>query len=473
METISNAQNYSEVPQVINIPSDFQPKYMPETFTELDAAREFLKFTNGNVLHNELMGYLCFDGALWQPDETGVQRLFHSYADAVRNDAGEFFKHCASEKGDTCNKYTKFANSLRSETTMRHVLLIAKASCQKPACAFDAQPELFNMLDGVVDLRTSEIKPHSPSYYFSHIAPISMSEADFDLWDDFLNQITLGEIELKDYLQYLGGSILWGAVYEEKLYVFLGDGANGKSTLCQILMSILGVIETGYAVKLSSDVFCRQQFANIKPQLATLRGARLAVATEIERGATFSEAAIKQLCSRDRILAERKYCAPESYMPTHTLILTVNTMPTLSTADYGMRRRIAVIPFKARFEGSTDNRNKGAEIAEKAGCAVLKWMIDGARMFFENSFSMPYSESVDRATKEYFDSCDSVSAWLTQFVEKSACEFTKTSLAYKSYQLSAGNALLDRRLFRERLKQEGYVIKKLHGDEVFSGFRIK
>ena len=51
------------------------------------------------------------------------------------------------------------------------------------------------------------------------------------------------------------------------------------------------------------------------------------IAAELEEGMRLNTSNVKQLCSTDEIYAEKKYKAPFSYVPTHTLVLYTNHLP--------------------------------------------------------------------------------------------------------------------------------------------------
>ena len=89
---------------------------------------------------------------------------------------------------------------------------------------------------------------------------------------------------------------------------------------------------------------------------------------------------VKQLCSTDEIYAEKKYKDPFSYTPTHTLVLYTNHLPKVGAIDKGTWRRLIVIPFDAKIEGSADIKNLpfekiGAEMYE-----LLRWPTRQRRM---------------------------------------------------------------------------------------------
>ena len=101
------------------------------------------------------------------------------------------------------------------------------------------------------------------------------------------------------------------------MIIAYGDGRNGKSTFWNTVARVLG----GYAGNVSADtltVGCRR---NVKPELAELKGVRLALAKELEEGTRMNTSVVKQLTSTDDIYGEKKFCKPASFTPSHTLVL--------------------------------------------------------------------------------------------------------------------------------------------------------
>ena len=97
---------------------------------------------------------------------------------------------------------------------------------------------------------------------------------------------------------------------------------------------------------------------------------------------------VKQLCSTDKVSAEKKYRDPFRYTPTHTLVLYTNHLPRVGANDEGTWRRLIVIPFNAKIDGNSDIKNYADYLAEKAGGVVLSWIIEGARKAIECNFKL-------------------------------------------------------------------------------------
>ena len=156
-----------------------------------------------------------------------------------------------------------------------------------------------------------------------------------------------------------------------------------------------------YAGVISSEsliVNCRR---NIKPEMAELKGKRLVIAAELEEGQRLSTSALKQMCSTDKIEAEKKYEKPFSFEPTHTLVLYTNHLPKVSANDRGTWRRIIVIPFTANISGRNDIKNYADYLYENAGGAVLAWMIEGAKRIIAKNYVSSMPEVVKEAISSY------------------------------------------------------------------------
>ena len=128
------------------------------------------------------------------------------------------------------------------------------------------------------------------------------------------------------------------------------------------------------------------------------------IAAELEEGMRLNTANVKQLCSTDEIYAEKKYKDPFSYTPTHTLVLYTNHLPKVGAIDKGTWRRLIVIPFDAKIEGSADIKNYADYLFEKAGGAILTWVIEGARKVIADNYKIDPPQKVRDAIEHYKES---------------------------------------------------------------------
>ena len=173
------------------------------------------------------------------------------------------------------------------------------------------------------------------------------------MWEETLQLIFQADAELIGYVQRICGLAAIGKVMIEALIIAYGDGANGKSTFWNTIARVLG----NYADSISADVLIAGKKNDAKNDMAETRGKRLLIAAETEEGRRLSTSAAKQLASTDKIAAEKKYKDPFAFTPSHTLVLYTNHLPKVGARDAGIWRRLIVIPFEAKIEGSSDIKN--------------------------------------------------------------------------------------------------------------------
>ena len=93
-----------------------------------------------------------------------------------------------------------------------------------------------------------------------------------------------------------------------------------------------------------------------------------------------------------------------------------------------MRRRIHLVPFKARFTGEKADRHMQDKLRDQAG-AVLAWMVRGFLGWQEAGLQPP--PAVLSATQQYLDAEDTLGLWLAECCDTSdPAGETKSGLLY-------------------------------------------
>ena len=114
--------------------------------------------------------WLYYDGKRWNT-EVGTEKANRLAVKTARSIAREAdkFEH------DKRKKYLKW--SYQSESTTRLTGMLQAARSVKPiACygkQFDTSNWLLNCLNGTVDLRTGELRPHNPNDMITKLAPVN------------------------------------------------------------------------------------------------------------------------------------------------------------------------------------------------------------------------------------------------------------------------------------------------------------
>ena len=75
--------------------------------------------------------------------------------------------------------------------------------------------------------------------------------------------------------------------------------------------------------------------------------------TELDEGEKMSDKIIKKLTSGETISAQKKFGDQFEYDPTFSPWMSTNNLPIIRSKDYGIWRRIYLIPFLVKFTDET------------------------------------------------------------------------------------------------------------------------
>ena len=284
--------------------------------------------------------------------------------------------------------------------------------------------------------------------------------------------VPLGDMGLSWLYFALAGMAAVGAVYEEGLVISQGPGGNGKSTFFGALRKVLG----DYARSINADVLVATGGRTDQSYVAALRGARLVVMGETEEGAKFGVAQMKRLTSRDTISARALYKDPIEFEPTHTTIMHTNHLPTLKSLDGGTRRRIAVAPFPATLPPERVITNYEALLVERCGPVILRWIVEGARMFYNADCKLQKPDVVLQATNRYLEGEDWMKAFLDECCDVgSGYAVTAGQLRekYKAYCASTREFERAAKAFNTALRLHGFESQHTMRGTLWTGLRVR
>lgn len=137
--------------------------------------------------------------------------------------------------------------------------------------------------------------------------------------------------------EYIGYTLTADARYQ-RAQLWIGEGANGKGVLANIVQALHGTDRTA-AVRLDA----LEGFA-----LSVLIGASLIYADEIPR-ARINEQPLKSMIAGERVPIDRKYQDPLSINIRGKWLVAGNHLPIISDHSFGFWRRWDVIPFDVRI----------------------------------------------------------------------------------------------------------------------------
>ena len=378
------------------------------------------------------------------------------------------------QKYENATTYRNYAIKRRDSKYITAALKEAHPMVEIDQRQLDADEFLLNTPSATYDLRIGlpSAHEHTPADFITKQTTVDPSDEGMDIWQDALETFFCGDNELIDYVQEIAGLSAIGKVCVEGLIIAYGEGRNGKSTFWNTLSRVLGT----YSGNMSADTLTVGCKRNVKPELAEAKGKRIIIAAELEEGMRLNTSNVKQLCSTDEIYAEKKYKDPFSFVPSHTLVLYTNHLPKVGAIDAGTWRRLIVIPFNAKIEGSSDIKNYADYLFNKAGGAILKWIMTGAKRVIEKDYHIVKPAVVDAAIQKYKDNND----WLSQFLDE-CCEVGsglnaksgEVYNAYRSYCMQVGDYICSTTDFYTALECAGFERKRSKSARLLFGLQLK
>lgn len=477
----------------------------PDDFSDVGQAKVLAREYSESLRYSPSTGYLVYNGSFWEESDPLSQAVAQDLTtrqlaeaeieikkrlkEMEQNGAFAILAQMGAKKAmvafndvqahsfemyeDALN-YKKYAIKRRDSKYISSALKEVRPMVGIAQNLLDENEFLLNAPSGTYDLRkgTSIIREHNAFDYITKQTSVDADTVGMNIWKAALNTFFCKDQSLIDYVQKIVGLSAIGKVYVEALIIAYGEGRNGKSSFWNVLARTLG----NFSGHISADVLTVGCKRNVKPELAEAKGKRLLIAAELEEGMRLNTSNVKQLCSTDEIYAEKKYKAPFSYIPSHTLVLYTNHLPKVGAIDKGTWRRLIVIPFLAKIEGNNEVKNYADYLYENAGGAILTWIIEGAKKVIEDNYHIEPPQKVQDAIRKYKENNDWMSHFLAECCdvdEKYTAKSGEVYNSYRSYCTQVGDFIRSTADFYTALESNGFYRKKTRDCNLIIGLRLK
>lgn len=248
----------------------------------------------------------------------------------------------------------------------------------------------------VLDVYTGKVSKFSKENHVLYQLDYDYNpEAKCPLWIKFINQMldnkkvqmVVQEILALPYVDRRQAKI-------EKMFLFCGKGANGKSVIYDIMNDILGQQNVQ-----TFDLNALVNGDDSKWNIDAINHSMLNYCSEIDKK-TICSSRIKSLISGEGITACQKGQKPYTARDMPFIIGNVNELPHTTDNTYGFFRRIMVIPFSVTIpKGKEDLRLHDKLKEELPG--ILNWILEGRQRLVKNDYRFTLSKIINDATYWY------------------------------------------------------------------------
>lgn len=397
-------------------------------------AERLIHYYGGIMRYCEPFGkWLIWDGRRWKRDETSEavkltmtiserieQEEISPIWDSLSEDQKESILN--SSKKDILPEIRQLKTKLdglrkqaeraKSEVGIRAMLKLAAPHLAVVPDELDADKWLLNVNNGILDLKTGQLLPHDPERLMTNLAPVDYDpNATCPLWEKTLKEIFKDEngltrIEEIRFLQKALGYSLTGSIQEHAFFIMHGRrGRNGKGVIFNTVAAILG----DYAAQINANVLLAKKYEssgeNASPGIAKLRGARLVLASETDRGRRLDEALIKGLTGGDPVTARFLHQNEFTFTPEFKLFLQTNYTPNVDGSDQGIWDRIKKLDFLRYFEENERDAALPDKLKQEAA-GIFRWMVEGCLLWQKEG--LKETKGMRQSKAEFLEEMDAV-----------------------------------------------------------------
>lgn len=316
---------------------------------------------------------------------------------------------------------------------------------------FDTHAEIIHLKNCLFNIKSMKVFEQTPDLLTRNQLNVNYNpEARCPKILKFLSEVMPDPDDLKTLIQLIS-SILLYKIKLEKAIVFVGDQANGKSTLIELLIELLG--------EQNISNVSLQQLAVNRFATSSMMGKILNAYGDLDVDTIEHTGMIKQIISHDHIMLEKKNKNAFSTKIPIRMLFSANRLPEIPNADDAIFRRFwvvkwpIVIPPRERDYKLLD---KLTTPEEKSG--FLNILLRNAHELLNNDFRFTHQQHLEETKRIWREKSDSVSAWVEAEIVVNPDYKIKTQdlfQFYKEWCLENDERIATDRLFFRKLEGLG------------------
>jgi len=395
---------------------------------DISSAHLFMKVFGKYVRFNATAkSWYVYDGICWKPDtgDLTVERYAKYLSRAL-------WIYSANVQSLPFQDYVvKFQERRRRKTMIddaRDLLPVQQTD-------FDADPNLFNCLNGVLKLKEHEFIEHDPELLLSKVANVNFDpRASSELFDEFMNQIMEGDRGKIEYLQTLFGYAMTGSNEQEECYMLYGSTTrNGKGTLTNTINHLFG----DYGANIQPESLAMQKNRDGRTasgDIARLNGVRFLQMSEPPKRMKIDVALLKTLLGRDVITARHLYEREFEFLPCFKLFINTNFLPVVLDDTLFSSGRVRVITFDRHFNEDEQDPTLKDRLKDPAVLSgILNWILKGLSRYHARGNTISLPAGVRDATDEYRKKSDKVQNFIDECMNPDPAAVVSAKYVYQSF----------------------------------------
>jgi P4 family phage/plasmid primase-like protien len=395
-------------------------------FTDLGNARRFVADWGEDLRYVvESKEWARWNGKRWE-----VGAIATSTIQALAIKSAEMFAESNVNYADnnTRIQIIKWSQKSVSSGKLKSCIELAANMLAVSLNDFDNHPSLLNTQDGIVNVDTGELMPHDKTKLMVQITNCGYNtslDARPTMFSSFLKKIIVDDDTRLFLLKWLGYGFTGYTHDQTFLFSYGASGANGKSTLFNLIEWMAG----SYATTMDqSAIMSNKGFATNTYELAKLVSKRWVTVAEIGDG-RFNEQLLKVLTGGDMMTARQVYEKAVEFQPVLKLAMFGNHKPIISQ-EASTWRRVRLIDFNVTIPEEERDAKLGEKLRGEASI-ILAYLIGAYRMSKEQG--MKPSALMTNDAEEYKEENNILQLFFDEKLRFSSVATVMVSSMHKEY----------------------------------------
>jgi P4 family phage/plasmid primase-like protien len=288
---------------------------------------------------------------------------------------------------------------------------------------------LLAVKNGVLDVRTRELKPFNPEFYIFNALSVKYdADAQYQSFLKYLEEVVPSETDRELLQEHAGYTLLKDNRFQKAL-MLAGNKQNGKSTFLYVLTEMLGKANvSSVPLQILSD-------SRFRFYISQLHGKMANICADLPAQPLKETDAFKKIVAGDNITGEFKFHDPFDFTPYTKLLYSANQLPSLPKDTEAFLVRWDMIEFPIQFlpgDPKRDPQLKYKLTTPEGLSGVLNWSLEGLqRLLKQNGFTR--GETLEQLEDRWIVEGDSVKAFTERCTQNEIGGKTEKSTAYEAY----------------------------------------
>ncbi|MEM3656394.1 MAG: phage/plasmid primase, P4 family [Thermoprotei archaeon] len=286
---------------------------------------------------------------------------------------------------------------------------------------------LINLRNGVFDLETGVLHPHSPDYWFTSCIEVDYNpDAKCPNFLRFLSEI-LRQEDIPT-MQEMLGYILHRSNFARRAFMLIGSGSNGKSLLLQIVEEWLG--------KANVSHLPLQELEWSRWGKAALLGKHANIFADLPQSPLGKSEVFRAVTGDDTLDAERKFHPYFTFKPYAKLIFSTNRLPAIREDEVdAFFKRWIIIEFPNTFPDDMQKREAILRecLTDEEKSGILNWALEGLRRLLQNRKFTGEETTVSEIRDRWMRESNPAYDFLATYVEKDQSSYIPKQELWSKY----------------------------------------